>query len=151
MPDRHARRAVIALVAGAVLGATGLLGGCAGQRPAPEAAGPAVGADAIVTARGPFRGESGRDARGHARVLRTGGQWVIELEPDFALDGAEEATVALGEGGMDPRAVLGPLRAPAGRQSYRLGAGLDIGDYTEVWIWSPRRGMPVAMAKLALT
>lgn len=157
-PDRLRRGLLAGLAAAAALsacapatGPNGASPASTGARPAP---GPRIEPDAIVTARGRFEGRSARDADGHARVLRTGGVWVIELEPDFALSALEpgaDPRVVLGAGGHDPRAVVGRLGATAGRHAYALPAGLDIGDYTEVWIWCMARGAPLALARLALT
>jgi hypothetical protein len=117
----------------------------------PDGDGPEPRADAIVTARGAFEGLEGARASGHGRVLRSGGRWIIELEEDFAVEAGPEPRVFLGEGGMIREAALGPLGAPAGRQAYALPEGLDIGDYTEIWIWCPARAVPLAVARLQLT
>lgn len=142
------RRAALRLMA---VGAVAGLAACArAGGGATAAAEPAVAANAAVTARGSFEGRSNHVTTGHARVVRAGGQWVIELEEDFFFDGAPDPKVALGNGGFDPATLHGPLRSNSGRQAYALKAGLNIGDYTEVWIWCEKFNVPLGVAKLAL-
>ncbi len=128
--------------------------GCApapGGPPVATPSEPQIGPDALVTARGAFEGRSDHVTTGHARVVRTGGRWVIELEDDFAFDGAPDPRVGLGNDGFVAGTLLSPLRANAGRQAYALRPDLDIGDYTEVWIWCERFSVPLGVAELTLT
>lgn len=113
--------------------------------------GPAIGADALVTAIGRFAGQRGHAVEGGVRVVRTGGQWLIAFDADFAAEPVPAAVVGLGSAGFDPAAVLGPLRATSGAQRYALTEGLDIGDYTQVWLWDRTGAAPVALAELTLT
>ncbi|MGF1447537.1 MAG: DM13 domain-containing protein [Pikeienuella sp.] len=140
------------------LGALGLSGlaACAGTKPGrgarasvplPE---PQIDPAAVVTARGAFEGRSNHVTRGHARVLRSNGEFVIELEPDFFFDGAPDPRVGLGHRGYDPSSLLQPLRSNSGRQAFALRPGLDIGDYTQVWIWCERFSVPLGVAELTL-
>lgn len=147
-PGRRAALRVLAL--GAVAGVAACARAGAGGLAVAAAAAPIVSADATVTARGSFVGKSNHVTTGHARILRSGGQWVIELEDDFVFDGAPDPKVALGKGGFDPATLHGPLRSNSGRQAYALKPGLDIGDYTEVWIWCEQFGVPLGVAELAL-
>ncbi|MEM6677838.1 MAG: DM13 domain-containing protein [Pseudomonadota bacterium] len=142
------RRAVTLLATG-----PGLLAACGtGGRSTPVAAPPPVIRDgARTTARGPFRGLSDHETSGHARVVFSAGEVIIELEDDFRFDGAPDPKVALGNQGFDPNTILGPLRANEGQQTYALKAGLDIGDYFEVWLWCERFDVPLGLAPLTLT
>ncbi len=137
---------------GAGAASLALLGACGStaRTAAPAAPTPTVAPDAIVTARGSFEGRSDHVTTGHARILRSNGQWLVELEDDFFFDGAPDPKVALGNQGYDADTILSPLRTDQGRQAYALKAGLDIGDYTQVWIWCERFNVPLGVAELTL-
>ncbi|MGF1528535.1 MAG: DM13 domain-containing protein [Candidatus Competibacterales bacterium] len=102
------------------------------------------------TARGTFRGESDHVTTGHASVFRSRGQWVISLASDFSLDGAPDPKVGLGNNGYRPESQLGELKQLNGAQVYVLPAGLDIGDYNQVWIWCEQFNVPLGVAELTL-
>ncbi|MEL6219703.1 MAG: DM13 domain-containing protein [Pseudomonadota bacterium] len=149
-PANPSRRAALSLLG---LGAVAAVAGCASTAPKAKSsatAAPVVGSDAQVTARGVFTGKSNHVTNGHARVVRTGGQWVIELEDDFFFDGAPDPKVALGRDGFDANAILSPLRTNSGRQAYALKSGLDIGQYNEIWIWCEKFSVPLGVAPLTL-
>ncbi len=148
--SRPTRRRALALIC---IGGAGLAAGCAptpSGPPVATATEPAVGADALVTAVGAFEGRSDHVTSGGARVVRSGGQWVIELGEDFFFDGAPDPRIGLGNDGYVPGTLLSPLRANEGRQAYALRPDLDIGDYTEVWLWCERFSVPLGVAPLTL-
>ncbi|MEL6268140.1 MAG: DM13 domain-containing protein [Pseudomonadota bacterium] len=146
------RRGALRLVA---LGGTAALAGCAARGDGGAATAPAepvvLGPDARVTARGSFVGKSDHVTTGHASVVFDEGKVLITLEDDFTFDGAPDPKVALGNGGYDAGTLLGPLQSNAGAQAYPLKAGLDIGDYFEVWIWCEKFNVPLGVAELTLT
>ncbi|MEM1344053.1 MAG: DM13 domain-containing protein [Pseudomonadota bacterium] len=148
MTDQTRRRFLSSLA----LAGAGTLAACATPAPRQTAkpAAPVVAANARTTARGTFEGRSNHVTTGHARVVASEGTFVIELEEDFFFDGAPDPKVALGRGGYDPNAVLAPLGANTGRQTYALKAGLDIGNYDQVWIWCERFNVPLGVADLTL-
>lgn len=141
------RRSALALIGGGTVAA---LAACA-QQPKPKAAkAPKISGDAVVTARGTFEGKSNHVTTGHASIVRSEGKWLIKLEDDFVFDGAPDPKVALGNGGFDPKTLHGPLRSNTGKQVYELNKGLDIGDYTQVWIWCEKFSVPLGVADLKL-
>ncbi|MGF1501404.1 MAG: DM13 domain-containing protein [Paracoccaceae bacterium] len=123
------------------------------RTPAPEtpaAPAPVVAESAVATARGSFEGRSDHVATGHARIVRSNGQWIVELEEDFFFDGAPDPRVALGRDGYLPEAQLAVLRTDTGQQAYAIPDTLDVADYTEVWLWCERFSVPLGVARLAL-
>lgn len=145
------RRTTLRLLA---MGAALPLAACAGGGPADRqsaAVEPAIAPDARVTARGTFEGRSKHVTTGHASIVFSNGNVIIQLEDDFSFDGAPDPKVALGEGGFDPDTIHGALRSNTGAQAYTLKPGLDIGNYTEVWIWCEQFSVPLGVAKLTLT
>ncbi|MEM8760635.1 MAG: DM13 domain-containing protein [Pseudomonadota bacterium] len=146
------RRRTLGLLA---LGATAPLAACAGgggsQKAAAPAAEPQIASDARVTARGTFEGRSKHVTTGHASIVFSNGNVIIQLEDDFTFDGAPDPKVALGNGGFDESTIHAALRSNTGAQAYTLKPGLDIGNYTEVWIWCEQFSVPLGVAKLQLT
>lgn len=113
-------------------------------------AAPVVASDARVTATGSFVGDSNHETRGGVRVLRSEGQWIVELGDDFFHDGAPDPKVALGNDGFREEAILAPLRSLTGKQTYALTPGLNIGNYNQVWIWCEQFSVPLGHANLTL-
>ncbi|MEZ5669925.1 MAG: DM13 domain-containing protein [Alphaproteobacteria bacterium] len=142
----------------ALAGATALAGcmqsgngGNGGTAAATDAAATTAAASGLETARGSFQGQSGHTTTGSASVFWTGSQWVVALSSDFSQDDAPDPVVGLGvNGAYDPAAKLGPLQAMQGAQVYPLPAGLDIGDYLEVYIWCEEFAVPLGVAPLTL-
>ncbi len=93
---------------------------------------------------GTFSGRSDHVASGRVEVVGS----EIAFLADFRFDGAPDPKVAMGRGGYDPATLAGALRSDRGAQSYALPAGLDSGDYDEVWIWCARFAVPLALARL---
>lgn len=135
----------------AVLTATVLLAGCASAPTVTDAkADQATTRQAgdLVTAMGNFVGESGHVSSGSATILRRDGVWIVRLEDDFVLDNGPDPKVALGNDGFKSETILGKLKALKGGQEYALPANLDIGDYTQVYVWCERFSVPLARADL---
>ncbi|MEM7422311.1 MAG: DM13 domain-containing protein [Pseudomonadota bacterium] len=138
--------------------ATLMLGACAQSSTAPGASAPAdirslqqsVG-DAQVTAAGAFAGRSNHVTTGSAAIARQGGQWVVVLGPDFFFDGAPDPHVALGKNGYDKNASLAKLQSNNGQQIYAIPAGLDVANFSEIWIWCDQFSVPLGVASLTLT
>ena len=72
----------------------------------------------------------------------------VNLLADFRFGNAPDPKVALGRGGYDPRTLMGPLKSKSGASSYRLPAGIDAGQYDEIWIWCERFNVPLGVARL---
>ncbi|MEL6768145.1 MAG: DM13 domain-containing protein [Pseudomonadota bacterium] len=150
-PTLLTRRRSLGLLA---IGATFPLAACAGggsSTTAAPTAEPQLASDARVTARGTFEGRSKHVTTGHASIVFSNGNVIIQLEEDFTFDGAPDPKVALGNGGFDPETIHAALRSNTGAQTYTLKPGLDIGNYTEVWIWCEQFSVPLGVARLTLT
>ncbi|CTQ51587.1 Electron transfer DM13 [Roseibium album] len=105
--------------------------------------GPALAGDKGRT--GNFSGRSNHVTTGKAELS---GNKVV-LKSDFSLDGAPDARVGLGRNGKyDANADLGALKNLTGKQSYRVGSGIDTADYDEVYIWCRKFNVPLGVAKL---
>ena len=105
----------------------------------------------IVTAKGGFVGDNDHIVTGNAIVSRENGQWIITLDEGFTLDGAPDPKVALGSNGQYVEGtILGKLENLKGSQTYALKAGLDIGDYDQVYIWCEKFSISLGHANLKL-
>jgi hypothetical protein len=108
-------------------------------------------AGARQTASGSFTGASGHETTGTASVYATEAGIVIALGEDFSLDGAPDPVVGLGDAGTyDAASKMGPLLSDTGAQTYLLPAGVDIGDYLQVYIWCEEFAVPLGVADLTL-
>lgn len=151
----------IAFTAVAVLA----LAGCAQNQqsvapvaPAPLAQAPAAKAynvakpksDVWKTAKGTFVGHGKFTTTGSAVVFRDATGWKVKLGPDFNYSGAPDPKVGLGRNGYITGTTLGHLTSASGEQVYALPAGLDIGDYDQVWIWCEKFSVPIGHADLTL-
>ena len=146
MNHHPGKLAVVALLAALTAGCMETGGGA--QAPAVPVASHQV--TGLETATGSFVGASGHVTSGTASVFWTGSQWVVSLGSDFSQDGAPDPVVGLGNGAYDPAAKLGPLQSNTGAQTYPLPAGLDIGDYLQVYIWCEQFSVPLGVADLVL-
>lgn len=73
----------------------------------------------------------------------------VVLASDFSLDGAPDPRVGLGKNGkFDPNTDLGALKKLTGKQSYKVGNGINTSDYNEVYIWCRKFNVPLGVAKL---
>ena len=100
------------------------------------------------TASGAFIGQNGHISRGRVRVAYHEGRWKVRFHNDFILDHACNGQVYLGKRGVRSEALVGPLQADAGPQSYTIPGGLDVANYNQVWIICD--GEPRARAELVL-
>jgi electron transfer DM13 len=103
---------------------------------------PAIAGDSRT---GKFSGRSNHVTTGKAELSSN----EVVLQSDFSLDGAPDARVGLGRNGKyDANADLGALKNLQGKQSYRVGSGIDTADYDEVYIWCRKFNVPLGVAKL---
>ncbi len=93
---------------------------------------------------GTFVGESNHVTTGTAEIA--GNQ--VNLLDDFTFDGAPDPKVALGKDGYDASTLMGALQSNTGAQSYTIPAGIDPGEYNEVWIWCERFNVPLGVARI---
>lgn len=104
----------------------------------------------LETATGSFEGRSGHETAGTVSVFRSDGRWYVSLGRDFRFDGAPDPKVAFGEGGYIAEATLGDLKEDEGASVYEVLAPIDVGDYTEIWLWCEEFAVPLGYAKLSL-
>ncbi|MEM0948401.1 MAG: DM13 domain-containing protein [Pseudomonadota bacterium] len=93
---------------------------------------------------GTFVGASNHVTTGTAEIAGD----TITLLDDFTFDGAPDPKVALGNNGYDSSTLMGALQSNSGKQSYKVPAGIDTGNYNEVWIWCERFNVPLGVAKI---
>lgn len=93
---------------------------------------------------GEFKGASGHTTTGTAEIA--GNQ--INLLADFRFDGAPDPKVALGKNGFVRETLMGPLKSDSGKQSYTAPAGIDTGEFNEVWIWCEKFNVPLGVARI---
>lgn len=94
---------------------------------------------------GSFSGRSNHVTTGQTQLSGNS----IVLQSNFSLDGAPDPRVGLGKNGKyDPKTDLGALKKLTGKQSYRVGGGIDVSDYNEVYIWCRKFNVPLGVAKL---
>ncbi len=109
---------------------------------------PVLPEDAIQSHRGVWIGKSLHDTIGTVSVHDADGDALVLIEANFSLSPVPGTMVALGRDGYVPRAVLGALRRPQGRQVYRVPENLRISDYNEIWLWDAINNRPLGLARL---
>jgi hypothetical protein len=127
-----------------------LLTACDTQREvSPVVAGtPAIHeAEGARTAFSTFTGASGHATSGEVFLVRGPEGYVVSLGSDFALDGAPDPYVSLGDADT-AHLNLAPLMRTVGVQVYPVPADIDVGDYDHVYIWCEEFGVPLGSAEL---
>ena len=98
-------------------------------------------------AQGTFTGASGHVTSGGVQIVQDGDGFVVKLAPDFSLDNAPDPKVGFGKDGKYVEGTLiGKLDSLTGEQTYRVPAGLDATDFTEVFIWCEKFSVPLGVA-----
>jgi hypothetical protein len=102
-------------------------------------------------AEGPFSGfDKLHRATGTARLIKTGEKTYVRFEEDFTVTNGPDLFVHLGKDGKyDPAVNLGRLKGNEGSQNYEIPAGVNIDEYSEIWIWC--RAFSVPFGKVVLT
>lgn len=107
----------------------------------------AVAANAPKT--GQFTGASNHVTTGNVTVSHDGSGYVVNLGPQFFLDGAPDPKVGFGRNGQYVEGTLiGALGSNTGAQSFRVPAGLNVADFTDVFIWCERFSVPLGVAAI---
>ena len=105
----------------------------------------------LETARGSFVGLSGHETSGHGSVFWDGNHWVIALASDFSFDGAPDPKVGFGNNGQfDTGTTIGPLTSDTGTSTYIVPDHIDVGDYSQIFIWCEEFSVPLGVADLTL-
>ena len=107
-------------------------------------------ATAQMSARiGDFVATADHTATGKAIIVQGGGQYIVRLTKDFAIDGADDVVVGLGkDGSYHPETLLGVLDGSKGAHLFPVPASIQSEDFNEVYIWSRSLDAPVAVALL---
>ena len=108
-------------------------------------------AELAVLSEGIFTGfDKLHQASGTARIIQTGGKTYVRFEEDFTVTNGPDLFVHLGKAGAyDPDANIGMLKGNEGSQNYEIPEGIDVSQYSEVWIWC--RAFSVPFGKAVLT
>lgn len=101
-------------------------------------------------AKGTFTGASNHITTGVVEVVRNAdGSHTVILADDFSLDGAPDPRVGFGKNGTyDKTTGMGLLKSLNGYQTFTVPAGIDPGDYNEIYIWCLKFSVPLGVAKL---
>ncbi len=100
-------------------------------------------------ASGAFSGLKGHHATGGVELARTASGWEVRLAEDFGFDGAPDARIGFGSGGVFVDATdFAPLRANSGAQVYAVPDGIDPEQYDEIYIWCRQYSVPLGVATI---
>ncbi len=90
-----------------------------------------------------FKGINNHTVSGTAEIVGN----KIHLLEDFRFDGAPDPRIALGrDGKYAPETQTQLLTNYSGKSSFELPAGINAGDYNEVWVWCERFSVGLAIA-----
>ncbi len=124
-------RHTIAIAAFALTLASGTVGAFAGERS------------------GQFTGASNHVTSGGVTVSKDAQGYIVTLGPQFFLDGAPDPKVGFGVNGKYVDGTLiGLLKSNTGSQSFRVPASLNVGSFTDVFIWCEKFSVPLGSARL---
>lgn len=98
---------------------------------------------------GTFVGLAGHNAKGTAKLIRTGDVYYIRFEDDFSVTNGPDLFVYLGKDGQyNPDARLESLKGNIGSQNYEIPGSIAVSDYNEVWVWCRAFSVPFGKAIL---
>ena len=97
---------------------------------------------------GSFTGASGHATSGDVRVVTTkDGRTVVLLSDNFSFDGAPDPQISFGKGGKyDASTLMGKLVSNNGKQHYEVPAGVNVADYTDVFVYCVKFNVPLGVA-----
>jgi len=102
-----------------------------------------------VAKSGTFTGLSQHVTKGGVSVINTGNGYLLLLENNFSLDGAPGPTIGFGnDGKFDGATEFTKLTKENGVQVYSVPANIDVGSFSEVYIWCADFSVPLGVAKL---
>lgn len=94
---------------------------------------------------GQFSGQSRHETSGRVSVV----QGALTLHSNFRFDGAPDPKLAFGNGrSADKSTIFSQLRRNSGEQNYRVPGGINVAQYTHVWLWCERFDVPLGVARL---
>ena len=98
---------------------------------------------------GQFTGASNHVTSGGVTVTRDASGYIVQLGPQFFLDGAPDPKVGFGiDGTYVDGTLIGVLQSKTGAQSYRVPANLNVADFTDVFIWCEKFSVPLGVAAI---
>lgn len=98
---------------------------------------------------GQFTGASDHVTSGSVTVTKDASGYIVQLGPQFFLDGAPDPKVGFGVNGTYVDGTLiGVLQSKTGAQSYRVPAHLNVADFTDVFIWCEKFSVPLGVAAI---
>ena len=98
---------------------------------------------------GQFVGASNHVTSGGVTVSKDASGYIVQLGPQFFLDGAPDPKVGFGRNGTYVEGTLiGALGSNTGAQSFRVPAHLNVADFTDVFIWCERFSVPLGSAAI---
>lgn len=98
---------------------------------------------------GTFKGLSGHTTNGTVTVEERDGSYVVVLHGDFAFDGAPDPRIGFGNGGKFAKGTdFEPLKSNTGAQEYKVPAGIDAGQFSNVFVWCRKYSVPLGVAGL---
>lgn len=120
------------------------------KKVAEEFPGEVMDSEARVILSGAFEGfDRIHTGEGDVRVIKTAEGYVIRFEDNFNVANGPDLYVGLGKDGEYKKGTeIGKLKGNIGSQNYLVPAGLNLEEYSEIWIWC--RAFSVGFAKARL-
>lgn len=98
---------------------------------------------------GEFTGASNHVTTGTVEVVKTDDGYEIHLKDNFTFDGAPDPRIGFGKNGKFVDATdFEPLASDTGAQVYKVPAGIDPGEFTDVFVWCRKFSVPLGVATL---
>ncbi|MEX0286160.1 MAG: DM13 domain-containing protein [Paracoccaceae bacterium] len=98
---------------------------------------------------GTFKGLSNHITTGGVTVEERDGGYVIVLHGDFSFDGAPDPRVGFGNGGKFVDGTdFEVLKSNSGEQVYKVPAGINASQFSDVFIWCRKFAVPLGVAAL---
>lgn len=105
-----------------------------------------VGGNIVTT--GTFSGLSDHITTGGVTIRQDGDTFYVVLEEDFSLDGAPDPKLGFGDGEYIIETQFSELKNKDGYQTYKLPAGLDPTQYSQIYVWCEQFSVPLGMASI---
>ena len=99
---------------------------------------------------GALEGTAGHTATGSVSIVKEGDAINVVFSNDYSLDNAPDPYVAFGDGSAYADGTdFVKMKSLKGAQTYSLPGNIDHSDYSAVWLWCRRFGVPLAFAPLS--
>ncbi len=98
---------------------------------------------------GSFYGVSGKSTNGGVTVSKDAQGYIVTLGSNFSFSGAPDPKIGFGiNGSYVPGTLIGLLKSNNGTQSFRVPAGMDVSQFTEVHLWCEKFSVGLGVAPL---